>query len=71
MARSQLTIDNAVAAELAGSEDAVLKEAGLIRGEIDGPRSCYCIDETNMQELRERIEQLFSSLQTCCRKGDE
>jgi ArsR family transcriptional regulator, arsenate/arsenite/antimonite-responsive transcriptional repressor len=49
----------------------VLREAGLIRGEIDGPRSCYCIDETKMQELRERIEQLFSSLETCCRQGDE
>jgi DNA-binding transcriptional ArsR family regulator len=45
----------------------VLREAGLIRGEIDGPRSCYCIDETKMQELREHIEQLFSSLETCCR----
>ncbi len=22
----------------------VLREAGLIRGEIDGPRSCYCLD---------------------------
>lgn len=21
-----------------------LKEAGLIKGEIDGPRSCYCLD---------------------------
>jgi ArsR family transcriptional regulator len=48
----------------------VLREAGLIRGEIDGPRSCYCIDETRMRELRERIEQLFSSLESCCRQGD-
>lgn len=45
----------------------VLREAGLIRGEIDGPRSCYCIDETRMRELRERIELLFSSLDSCCR----
>ena len=22
----------------------VLKEAGLIRGEVDGPRVCYCIE---------------------------
>ncbi|MCU0990830.1 MAG: metalloregulator ArsR/SmtB family transcription factor [Xanthomonadales bacterium] len=45
----------------------VLREAGLIRGEIDGPRCCYCIDDTKMRELRERIEQLFSSLESCCR----
>jgi ArsR family transcriptional regulator len=45
----------------------VLREAGLIRGEIDGPRCCYGIDDTKMRELRERIEQLFSSLESCCR----
>ena len=22
----------------------VLKQAGLIRGEVDGPRTCYCVD---------------------------
>ena len=22
----------------------VLKEAGLIQGEVDGPRSCYCLN---------------------------
>lgn len=22
-----------------------LKEAGLIQGEVDGPRRCYCVDE--------------------------
>jgi ArsR family transcriptional regulator len=45
----------------------VLRQAGLIRGEIDGPRSCYCIDETSMRALREQLEHLFSSLETCCR----
>ena len=29
----------------------VLKEAGLIQGEIDGPRTCYCA-------VRERLEDL-------------
>lgn len=35
-----------------------LKQAGLIKGEVDGPRSCYCIDwkafskfETSMNEF--------------------
>ncbi len=30
----------------------VLKEAGLIRGEIDGPRVCYCIEPRTMRRLR-------------------
>lgn len=29
-----------------------LKEAGLIRGEIDGPRSCYCADKNRLAELK-------------------
>lgn len=28
-----------------------LKEAGLIRGEIDGPRSCYCLDRPALERL--------------------
>jgi ArsR family transcriptional regulator len=31
----------------------VLKEAGLIQGEIDGPRSCYCADRERLAELRD------------------
>lgn len=30
----------------------VLKEAGLIRGEVDGPRVCYCIEPRAMRRLR-------------------
>ena len=36
----------------------VLKEAGLVRGEIDGPRVCYCIDPEAIQELRTLVGQL-------------
>jgi ArsR family transcriptional regulator len=32
-----------------------LKEAGLIRGEIDGPRSCYCADTKRLAELKNLI----------------
>ena len=44
----------------------ILKNAGLITGEIDGTRSCYCIDIESMSGLREKLEQLFGSLETCC-----
>lgn len=37
----------------------VLKEAGLIRGEIEGPATCYCIDVENLAWLKEKISQSF------------
>ena len=30
----------------------VLKEAGLIRGDTDGPRVCYCIDPRTLRRLK-------------------
>jgi ArsR family transcriptional regulator len=36
----------------------VLKEAGLIRGEIDGPRVCYCIEPDAVRRLKSLVEGL-------------
>ncbi len=33
----------------------VLKEAGLIRGEVDGPRVCYCIEPDTLARLKALI----------------
>ncbi|MCA9550579.1 MAG: winged helix-turn-helix transcriptional regulator [Myxococcales bacterium] len=30
----------------------VLKEAGLIQGEVDGPRVCYCVDPNALRRLK-------------------
>lgn len=30
----------------------VLKDAGLVRGSVDGPRMCYCIDPDGLRRLR-------------------
>lgn len=30
----------------------VLKEAGLIRGAVDGPRVCYCIEPRTLRRLK-------------------
>lgn len=38
----------------------VLKEAKLIKGEIDGPRSCYCIDEKTVRELNKLSDGFLS-----------
>ncbi len=37
-----------------------LKNAGLIRGEIDGPRVCYCIDKDNWRKAREIFGEMFN-----------
>ncbi len=33
----------------------VLKEAGLVQGEIDGPRVCYCVNPAAVRRLKELI----------------
>jgi|SRR5690242_11481796 DNA-binding transcriptional ArsR family regulator len=45
-----------------------LKQAGLIKGDIDGASVCYCIDEKEWKVAKERFDQLFDSLQgqNCC-----
>ena len=47
----------------------VLKEAGLISGTIDGPRSCYCIDREAISKLGESVNRWFEMLgesESCC-----
>lgn len=39
-----------------------LKDAGLIRGEIDGPRSCYCLDYEAVRRLQHEMEGFFAAL---------
>ena len=41
----------------------VLREAGLIHGEIEGPATCYCLNPDNIRWLKEQIE---SWLLHCC-----
>ena len=36
----------------------VLKEAGFIRGEIDGPRVCYCADREALRAFQLHISKL-------------
>jgi ArsR family transcriptional regulator len=31
----------------------VLKDAGLIRGDVDGPRICYCIEPRSLRRLKD------------------
>ena len=36
----------------------VLKEAGLIRGDIDGPRVCYCVEPRVLRRLKSLVGSL-------------
>ncbi len=33
----------------------VLKEAGLIAGEVDGPRVCYCVNPRAVKRVKDLI----------------
>ncbi|MDR8393768.1 metalloregulator ArsR/SmtB family transcription factor [Aliifodinibius sp. S!AR15-10] len=48
-----------------------LKTAGIIKGEIDGVRVCYCLDEKGIKEIEELFSPLVQNLTTaiknnCC-----
>lgn len=36
----------------------ILKESGLIQGEVDGPKVCYCINPDRLQELKAFVADL-------------
>ena len=40
----------------------ILKEAGLIRGEIEGRNSCYCLDPVGIARAREALDRLLGEL---------
>ncbi len=41
----------------------VLKEAGLIVGEVDGPRVCYCVDPKAVKRFKELVNGLKEPLE--------
>lgn len=45
-----------------------LKNAGLIRGDVEGPSICYCIDEKNWQRTKASFADLFRNFdpKNCC-----
>ena len=46
-----------------------LKEAGLIKGDIEGAKVCYCIDEKEWNLARKSLNELFGSYSAddkCC-----
>ncbi len=74
--QKQTCICGDIVAELPLSQSTVsqhlkeLKSAGLVTGEIDGPRVCYCLDKTNWEEMRNMFNHLFARIEkannNCC-----
>ena len=42
-----------------------LKRVGLIKGEIEGPKICYCINPKVMEKVKTEFNQLFSQVCKC------
>ena len=47
-----------------------LKNAGLIKGNIEGTAICYCIDETTIEKLKAYFEDILQTIENkkanCC-----
>ena len=75
LARKKTCICGDIVGELPLSQSTVsqhlkeLKEAGLIKGEIEGARVCYCIDEKGWAEAKNQLVLIFDSYKgngKCC-----
>ena len=44
-----------------------LKNVGIIRGEIEGPSICYCLNEDMMKELARILTQINKEIKGCCK----
>ena len=36
----------------------ILKESGLVQGEVDGPKVCYCLNAEKLQALKALVADL-------------
>ncbi len=45
---------------------AELKRVGLIKGETEGPRICYCIDKAAWDEARRVLSGFLTDVRKCC-----
>jgi DNA-binding transcriptional ArsR family regulator len=74
LAQRQTCICGDIVGELPLSQSTVsqhlkeLKAAGLVQGEIDGPRVCYCLDPAGWVRVRHLFNELLTLIPpvTCC-----
>ena len=46
-----------------------LKRVGLVTGQIDGPRTCYCLDNKTLMKAQQGFLNLFAGFDCCGLKG--
>jgi DNA-binding transcriptional ArsR family regulator len=75
LAKKQGCVCGSIVDELPLSQSTVsqhlkeLKNAGLIKGEIEGAKICYCIDEKEWKAAQATVNQLFETYKNaaaCC-----
>jgi ArsR family transcriptional regulator, arsenate/arsenite/antimonite-responsive transcriptional repressor len=42
-----------------------LKRVGLIDGEIDGPKVCYCVNNKNLLKAKTALDKMFNKIGCC------
>jgi len=42
-----------------------LKRVGLIDGEIDGPKICYCVNNRNLSKAKSALDKMFTKIGCC------
>jgi len=47
-----------------------LKRVGLITGNIEGPRTCYCLDNETMAKAQSGFRRLFAGFDCCGLNGE-
>jgi len=71
IARQSTCICNDIVEELPLSQSTIsqhlkaLKQVGLIAGEIDGPRTCYCLNEEVCVQALSAMNKLFTQIKCC------
>lgn len=43
-----------------------MKNAGIIKGEVEGTSICYCLNSEAMLELSAKLNQLIGEIKNCC-----
>ena len=46
-----------------------LKRVGLIKGEIEGPKTCYCINTAVIQNAHDEFQKLFNNISKECQRS--
>lgn len=46
-----------------------LKRVDLVKGEIEGPKTCYCINTDSIKKLYEQLQKYFSNISKECNRS--